>query len=443
VGDAARERRLDVVVVMIDTLRPDRLELYGYGRETAPFLAELGRESVVFRRAFSTSSWTAPATASLFTGLYPNRHGVIEGMRAHQRRQEAEKKVRGAPETQDALPRMRLNSLPAAVRTLPEWFRERGYRTFGVSANLNVDRHMGFDRGFDLFACDVKADARTLVARLDEWREEILAADPAFVYLHFLDPHEPYVRHAPWYERKKVREEDLQSRYHSEIRYLDGHLRELYQRYGWERDAILVFVSDHGEEFWEHGLSGHQFSLHNELGRVLFMVHAPALGIGRRDVTVPVSLVDLLPTLLDLAGAGALPEFDGRSLRALLFPGARASPDFAERIVFAHRADGGRTLWSATDGRFHLIERDGAGGGSPLFYDMDADYLEQENLAGTHGDQERLARALAGFRQAGIDRSGEEIQVPIDGELMDALRSLGYVDGEGPEHEHPSGDEPR
>lgn len=133
--------RHDVVLITIDTLRPDHLGFLGYPRDTAPYLSSLARGSVVFRRAFSTSTWTAPATASLLTSRHPQDHGVRSGFFVDRKR--------ASPAGATAI---RLPRLPDSMPTLPEFFHDHGYETFGITANVNVGPEIGFDRGFDHFA---------------------------------------------------------------------------------------------------------------------------------------------------------------------------------------------------------------------------------------------------------------------------------------------------
>ena len=134
-------QRPNVVVILLDTLRPDYLGFYGYEKEMAPFLAQLANESVVFERAFSTSSWTAPSTSSLFTSLYPPQHGVVEGFLMHQLLTKARE--------EKAMETIALNRLPSGRPTLPELFKSMGYGTFGLATNVNIGQEMGFNRGFD------------------------------------------------------------------------------------------------------------------------------------------------------------------------------------------------------------------------------------------------------------------------------------------------------
>ena len=154
----SQERPPNVVVILTDTLRANYLGVYGYPKETAPFLADLAERAVVFDRAFSTSSWTAPSTSSLFTSLYPNQHGVVEGFMM--RRKRNNRLAKQGEET------IALNRLPAGVVTLPERFRALGYATFGMASNPIIWDEMGFSRGFDEFRRDLKATADDFVEQV-------------------------------------------------------------------------------------------------------------------------------------------------------------------------------------------------------------------------------------------------------------------------------------
>ena len=372
-GAAGSEERTlrqppNVLVVLMDTLRPDHLGFYGYPRETAPFLAELAARSTVFLEACSTSSWTAPATASLFTGLYPSRHGVLEGFAAHQRR--AEQIRREGSST------LRLTRLPAAAATLPELFAGGGYRTFGVATNMNIGPEVGFDRGFDRFRklkwnpddpdrppAVARVDDRThasaeeAYAQLLEWEEEIRAGEPFFLYLHLNDVHKPYYGMAPWFRDSPDPRQRAISAYNSEISYADGVIRKIYERFGLAQGGVTVLLSDHGEAFGEHGLEGHSRGLYRELNRILLMVSAPDLGVesGRRSERV--SINDVLPTLLELVGLGAPEDLDGSNLLPLLRGEAgRASRRLAQRTLFAHRKATDTNTWAIMRGPCKLIE---------------------------------------------------------------------------------------
>lgn len=171
-ADPAAARPPNVVLVVIDTLRADRLGSYGGGSGLTPHLDRLARDAVVYERAYAQSSWTKTSIASLFTGAFPHRHRVfVEG---------------GGPR----------GVLPAEAPTLAERLRDVGYRTAAVSGNPHVRPEFGFDQGFDRFESardwgpnttrEVSEQVRELL------RSELLSA-PFFLYVHFLDPHDPHV----------------------------------------------------------------------------------------------------------------------------------------------------------------------------------------------------------------------------------------------------------
>lgn len=181
--------RPNVVVVLIDTLRPDYLGFYGYKKETAAFLAKIAKKSFVFTRAFSTSSWTAPSTTSLFTSKYPHRHGVMEGFFANKIRATALRKTGKAE--------IFLNRIPKDLTVLPEIFKSMGYATFGMATNLNISDKIGFDRGFDLFNYKHQAPAEVVYEWVKQSQGRINNSKPFFLYLHPNDVHWPYHKHYP------------------------------------------------------------------------------------------------------------------------------------------------------------------------------------------------------------------------------------------------------
>ena len=424
-GDPAPSRPR-IVVVLIDTLRPDHLSFHGHDAETAPYLARLAEGAAVFTNAFSTSCWTAPATASVFTGLYPTQHGVVEGFFAHQQRVD-EVEGPGAASIE-------VTPLPAEIATLPEVLRAGGYFTFGLATNINVGEEIGFDRGFERFErlhTSVLGGGATadLVARELLGREaELRAADPLFVYLHFNDVHRPLHPRAPWYVPHADRMDDERARYDSEIRFLDEVLAELVPHFGWDEDTYLAVLSDHGEEFMEHGAYGHKRSLHSEVNRVLLMIRGPGVRPGRIDANV--ALIDLLPTLADLARLPAPAGVAGRSLAPLLAGGAaaeRAADELRERPLFAHRSrvEDQPPLWSVTVGTWKLIQD----GPRAALFDLAADPQERRDLA---AERPELVAELRGLLQQfkAAQREGVSVQVELDAAGVEVLKELGYADGE-------------
>jgi len=249
----------NVVVILIDTLRPDHLQPYGYERETSPFLAELAARGVVFENAYSASTWTAPSTASLFTGQYPTRHGITEGFFVHRARTAREAQG-GAPAGADTDPDeggdaaqaehgdwdrvgdetaiVSLNRIPDSLPTTPELFARGGYATFGVSCNVNITSRLGFDRGFDRFAdftgpqYGKGAPAENTIAQLQQWKSELASGKPYFLYLHFNDVHAPWVGRPPFFSPSKDPIATDRSAYDGEIAHLDATLRRMHDELG-------------------------------------------------------------------------------------------------------------------------------------------------------------------------------------------------------------------
>ncbi len=425
-GEDPEGPRPNVVVITIDTLRPDHLGFGGATRETAPFLAELASRGTVFDRAFSTSSWTAPATASLFTGLYPTRHGVVLGFFAHFQQEG------GAADS------LELRPMPRDRATMPEVFRDAGYTTFGLATNLNIAPPLGFDRGFDHFEHLDDLPAGDLLARLGEWKPALDAAVPFFLYLHLNDVHWPYEEHAPWFTPSEDKRANFVSAYQSEISLLDTVLRRLYEDYDLGRDTLIAVVSDHGEEFLEHGAWDHRFTLYRELTQVLFLVHGPDLGVPAQRVETNVGLVDVLPTVAELARIEEPPLGNGRSLAPLLREGERDESFLAtleERPLFAHRLSrhGGeeKELWSVMKGGWKMIEHvDPQGASQRVLFNLNRDRLDQRPVPPTRRPEVAadLGALLDEFKARGTDVHGEAESIDLDPVLLQKLKKLGYID---------------
>lgn len=321
----------NVLIVLVDALRADRLGCFGHPWQTSPHIDRLRRESVLFRHALASSSWTAPAVASLFTSLHPYRHGV---------------------RYVDTL------ELARGLDTVAERFLDAGWFTGAVSDNLLIIPDNGFDQGFRCFVSRPdtvemrKAEAVTRLAL--SWLQHH-GDRPFFLYLHYMDPHADYQPRQPFHpgptpigtvirpfvERGQAggvanrmqksgsfrltpaEDRRLLELYDGEIAATDyqvGRLLAGLRKQGLAEQTVVVFVADHGEEFADHGKYAHATSLFDELVRVPLMVRMPGparpAGPGIDSV---VRAVDLGPTLLDLVGAGDLPgAVDARSFRRLL-----------------------------------------------------------------------------------------------------------------------------
>jgi arylsulfatase A-like enzyme len=423
-GEPKPAGKPNVVVILIDTLRPDHLPCYGYATDTAPFISKLAQQGALFSHAWSASSWTAPATASLFTSLYPPQHGVLEGFFVHRTRA-----VRDGASVQDAQT-ITLPRLPSAAKTLPEVFRDAGWSTWGVTANVNVTERIGFDRGFQHFRTLTGPEygkggaADQVLKELEPFARPMLAAAPYFLYLHFNDVHSPWTPRPPLFHEGPDQLSTLRSAYDSQIPFVDKAIETCSSALGWDKNTLVCIVSDHGEEFEEHGGRGHGQSLYRELLHVTLLMWSP--GRVRSGVVLDdnVSLVDVLPTLCELAGAPAPSGIEGRSFASLLARDGEPSA-LPERALFAHRKAKlpEDDLWSVVSGDWKLIEHSG----KLELYDLH-DAAERDDLTARQPEiVERLARELDAFRARAKPLSSEKVDVQLDARAVDALRQLGYA----------------
>ena len=420
-GAPERDVKPNVVVIMVDTMRAGFTGVHGHTPDTTPFLTRIAERSAVFDNAFSTSSWTAPSTASLFTSLYPHQHGVTQGFYAH------EDVVFNA--LQAGGTRIPLTAMADALVTLPEMFQAAGYRTFCAAANRNIDREMGFRSGFELFSQENDRNAEGLYDVLRDWRREIRRGEPYFLYLHLMDPHFPYRTHTPHYARYDA-PDDLQRQYLSEITYADAWIARVFKLLRMDRNTLVIFVTDHGEEFLDHGNTQHGPYLYDELQRVMLMVYGPELGVEPARHDINVSLVDVLPTLADFLGMPAPAPSEGASL----LPFSRGEPDrqgprfWTERVLLGQRTISAPPYyanWSAIQGRWKYIEHVGR---EPELFDHSTDPRELDNVHAVHRETAaRLASAIEAARGAAPRYVGDTKPVPLDPQLIEELRSLGYT----------------
>ena len=438
--------KLNVVVILIDTLRPDHLGFNGHSRETAPYLASLAKKSVVFSEAVSTSTWTAPSTASLFTGLHPLRHGVQLGIVAHGKRLEMDHASGGV--------KLEVNRMPMSVATLPELFRESGYRTFGIAANPNIGSAIGFDRGFDRFQLlesrplsteEARAAGRPakpfrwangveLYEELSGWKDAIVSGpEPFFLYIHINDVHDPYEKHAGFY-REPASPDFGRALYDSGIGYVDEILSRIHSDFAFDDNTIIAVVSDHGEAFGEHGYFAHRRGVYGETNRILWMLSAPGLGVEPARVDRRVSIMEVLPTLLELSGSEAPLDRDGLSLAPLLRRrDVMASPgldelerQLNERTLVVNRVAQNPDepeSWAVMRGKWKWIQD----GERSELYDLVSDPDERHNRILDQPIVSRdLMRSLAVFREQTRRIPSQKVDVLLDPETVEALRELGY-----------------
>lgn len=420
----------DVVLILVDALRADRLGAAGYPEPISPNIDSLASEGVLFTDAYSQATWTKPAMATLLTSLYPTEHGLVR---------------LGAADPTGAFVTDRL---PRATTTLAERFREAGYQTLAVVNQVHLQKKLGFAQGFDRFEW---RRGKTAPELNEIFREMLAHRDrrPIFAWIHYLDVHWPYtnrlpdreapdlgptaIEHEPpqglqWvadWQREHLDEATraaLERRYDHEVAFVDaaiGDLVESLRAGGRWRDTIVLVTADHGESFGAHGGLMHGHLPYEEELRVPLVFRLPdrpGRPAGRRST--PVGLIDVAPTLLDLAGVTAgPPPMRGRSLRPVI----DGSED-PERPVFAQTAGG----WSVRRGHLKLIALED---GSYRLFDLAADPGEQRNLAADECDAgcEALASLLRAFRASLKEPPGESSLGSFGEEDLEELRALGYL----------------
>lgn len=413
-----------VVLVSIDTLRPDRLGCYGNRRPTSPRLDALCEEAVVFEHAVAAAPSTLPSHATMLTGLSPLRHGASFDAR---------------------------RALPDAVETVAERLAAAGFRTASFNDGGQVDGRWGLSQGFEVYR---SFDGDRLAPVVDAglaWLDQVRAADPdapAFLFLHTYQVHHPYTppesdlaaigaepydgwlgRTVGYRELRRINRHRLlidpadlafiDDAYDAEIRGMDralGRLIDGLAERGLGRRLALVVTSDHGEEMGEHGDWGwHSHTLYDELLRVPLVVRRPGGRSAGERVTHQARGVDLAPTLLALAGVAPPPGLDGTDLLALVDGGDPT----ATRFAFAQLDNG--TARALRTRRWKLYD------GS--LYDLVTDPGERHDVTFQHPDVAgALERRLERWTEAAraVEGAGEA-PVDLDAEAVERLRALGYL----------------
>lgn len=418
---ACSERRdgpQNLLLVCVDTLRADQLGAYGQEPSFTPRLDQLARESVVFERAHSAASWTLPSLGSIFTSQWSSTTGLWTFE----------------------------SKLPESFTTLAELFAARGFDTHGVASHVFFDGQYGLQQGFASFddeLCHRKGEAGwrevtspEVAARAARWLEGRAGNEEPFLcFVHFFDPHLPYLDHEASDPSDGRRSE--WERYRSEIAFTDGHVGTLLDalaRGGHAEDTVVVFFSDHGESFLEHPpVNRHSYGLFEEELRVPLFVKVP--GLAPRRVSEFVRSVDLFPTLLELF---ALDDRAGEvRVGTSLVPALRGAAHVEQPNLAEIRLKDGFHANALVSGREKLIE-DVSNGRFHLF-DLGADPRERENLA--ERAPERRAALEAELRRLVEEAVTLGARYPKDARLqhspedLEHLGALGYGQGDAPDGE--------
>jgi arylsulfatase A-like enzyme len=439
--------RPNLLLVMVDTLRADSLACYG-GPVAAPAMCSLAQQQGSAFEGFSHASWTKPATATLLTSLLPSSHGATS----------------------------KTAVLPSEVELVSEVLKKQGYVTGGIVSNINLAESFGFNQGYDEYlylgpdylmgaeesssklilyqivrklwfklypghrVSDFYQDAATVNQAAFDWLERHRETR-FFLFLHYMDPHDPYFAHP--YDGTAVarvesedpdpeRAQAMRRLYEGEIEWLDGHVAQLLERLrdlGLYEDTVILLTSDHGEEFQEHGGWWHGKTLYEE------QIHVPLLVKWARSAGAPsprardrlARLIDVAPTLIAQAGATAPDPMQGNDLS--LDPNDRTARDL---LLFAEEDHEGNVLRALRTLDWKLIE---ANQGNPrglapveLFAIAD-DPGENRDLLERHPEvaQRLLEQVEAERRFAERLAVESEETARLSREECEKLRVLGYV----------------
>lgn len=463
---------VDVVLVVVDTERWDFTSIGGYPEHTTPFLEHLASRGVTFSHAFAPGPWTVPSMYSMMTGLWPAQHAMVQGQAA----------ATGVTEQK---------VLPGEARTLAEMLADGGYETYGICTNFHLSRRFGFSQGFDTTVGEDFAFMPFPNMALRSISRRLNRSSRYFLWLHYLDPHHPYMQREPWFSRYNesslttyedlglqatmayyrqvqgigpdtpLTPEDviryyklaerwsfkpmllfarlramgidprldwkrfLAASYASEIRMTDDAVKTALQEIlGVDDGTVIIVTSDHGEELWERGNWGHRGtdSLHQELLHVPLVVILPGQAHAGRVVDEPVSLVDLMPTILELAGLPVPEDLPGRSLVDLM-----AGDSMEPRPLFAEVDSAMGVSRCIIEYPYKYVHSVTTGDGA--LYHLAHDPHEQTDLS---GQQPQRASAMKDRLIQWLEQTPPRWELkeppPLSLQQIHKLRLLGYVE---------------
>ncbi len=419
----------NLIVIVLDAARADHFGLHGYHRDTTPEIDGLLARSIVFEKAYCQAPNTKASVTSLFTSLFPDTHGVI-GM---------------------------FVAVPAEVPTLAEALKADGYRTVCFSANPFLSSEFGFGRGFDEFheifrEVDLEANqfgevpaellGKAAVSWFQEHRDERF-----YAYLHFLEPHAPYTPPEPFRSKYEggSRVEQMMAFYDGNLAYADsvvGEVTAQLEQLGLLDKSVVVLLADHGEAFGEHGRFQHSDTAYEETARVPLAVRLPpACEAEPQRRSEIISIVDLMPTLLELLDVSCEAPVQGRSRLGLLAGEEEANPSYAVTRSRGTDPSGGlqhpeEVVYALTTPQYTLILGDA--GQRVELYDRESDPGQQHNIAAQQVDVTRELQqqfeewastqtARPVVLQGGGAFVSEEPPVQPDERTREQLKALGYL----------------
>jgi choline-sulfatase len=423
--------RTSVILISVDTLRADHLSSYGYKALATPHIDSLARDGTIFSEISSQIPITLPSHVSLFTSTYPFMTGIEENGEV----------------------------LPSGATTLATVLKSHGYRTAAFIGGYFLARRFGFDQGFDFYdspfdsrrferALDLKRPAAEVTKSAETW----ISANsnhPFFAFVHLFDLHQPYDPPSRFDRLAPKSEYDAELAYVDDV--LGGFFRFLSDK-GIDQHCLLVLFSDHGESLGEHGEHTHGYFIYQSTLHVPLIIHWPAgepfpeRGSGDSKakaayparVDSPAGLIDVAPTILQALGIPEPSSFAGRSLMPLLLGEVAAERDVYSDSTYAHDKFGWAALRGMRVGAYHYIQAP-----KPELYNIAEDRGETHNLCSTHQSLARSYRDRLDALRARYRVQTEAAASRVSPEVLERLRSLGYLAVASPKADSSSGADPK
>jgi len=398
---------LNILLISLDTVRADHLSCYGYKYNTSPNIDNLAKNGTLFKNCQTTVPLTLPSHTNILSGLYPFKNDV----------------------------RVNDQLVPDTYPTLAEILKNNRYSTSAFIGAFILDSRFGLNRGFDLYDDDMSQGITLPMGNPKERRAEVVNSaflkwleenpkEPFFAFVHFFDPHNPYI--PP--ERFK---DKFEHPYDAEIAYTDsavGKLLNALEEMELTENTLIILLSDHGEGLEEHGEPYHGDFIYEQTLQVPLIFHCPGLIPAGRQIEEPVSLSDIVPTILDMLGIAIPDECDGRSLlNALIYKeNLPQQPIYSESLYDSHLY-GWSPLYAITYQGWKYIQAP-----FPELYNLKEDPGELDNLYHVERDKaHELAEILISINDEASDLTRQLVTPPLDPETVQNLQSLGYISAGG------------
>lgn len=424
----------NIILITIDTIRADHFGVYGYSRETTPYMDNFAKTGVLFKNCYAQGSWTVPSMVSLFTSLSPLTHKIIHGIA------KVSETASGKNDRSQELAVFYQEVLDPSYRTLTEVMAESGFKTAGFTTNGHLVKKQGFAQGFQYYNEDscLWGRADCINQQVFPWLEENMN-NKFFLWIHYFDPHAdhgrddrlydppgPYDEIFPWKGEQKGIEQSL-ALYDGEIRFTDDKVKELIDKVaslGLMSKSVVIITADHGDEFRDHNGWGHSKTVYNELIHAPLMIHFPGNKYAGTAVVTNVRSIDIMPTILDISGAELPQEAQGRSLLPAISGQEIAQlPAYSETRRWENIDK--RTL---IDGKLKLIA-DYRSGENEL-YDLTDDPGEKKNIYSAQPEKAApIKRRLEEWIREKETLAKHSVThfIEKDQERLQKLKDLGYL----------------